>query len=82
MTKLRTLKNSAKLLRLTRYNRAENQNATRWTSVNYSAVKILEPFIPPSAFEVETLQYIPNLQYIGGLIPAYAGCGAIMVQIE
>jgi hypothetical protein len=61
MTKLRTLKNSAKLRRFTRY-RAENQNATRWTSVNAALAKfkILEPFLPQCAFEVQTLQYIPN----------------------
>jgi hypothetical protein len=61
MTKLRTLKNSSKLRKLTAL-RAENQNSTRWTSVNAALAKFkkLEPHLPNGGFDADTLQFIPT----------------------
>ena len=61
MTKLRTLKNSAKLRKFTQY-RAQNQNVTRWTSVNAALTKFkkIESYIPQCGFDDDVLQFVPT----------------------
>jgi hypothetical protein len=61
MTKLRTLKNSSKLRKMTHL-RAENQNSTRWTSINAALTKYkrLELHLPNGGFDEDTLQCIPT----------------------
>lgn len=61
MTKLRTLKNSAKLRKVTNYC-PENNNATRWTSTSAALEKFkkIEPHLPTARFGEDVLQFIPT----------------------
>ena len=61
MTKLRTLKNASKLRKLTNL-RPENQNSTRWTSVNAALTKFkqLEQCLTQGEWDPDVLQLIPS----------------------